>query len=82
MKLPLAGPSSKYRSRAHGVDRTIGLYPVQLEGGGERQQFALRDFPGLTLRASLGLGPIRGGAWLNGRAFVVAGTSLLESTLR
>ncbi|NCC41537.1 MAG: hypothetical protein EOM21_19385, partial [Gammaproteobacteria bacterium] len=77
MKIGLVGPSYEQRSLPFNAQRTINLFPIMDETG--KEVSALYGTPGLSLFASVGAGPIRGGLKSgNGRVFVVSGTALYE----
>lgn len=79
MKCGLVGPSYQERSLPFDAQRTINLYPVVDETKQGKEISALYGTPGLSLKNTVGLGPIRGVfSSANGRAFVISSTELYE----
>lgn len=77
MTVPFVGPSYQLRSRNADLQRSVGLIPVPLEPGNERSVWRFEDVPGLVVAYTLGA-VIRGALNVNGRNFVVAGSTLFE----
>lgn len=75
--MPPIGPSYPLRNRSGSKQRAVNLIPVPVEAPGDGVSSSYKDAPGLVQFADLGAA-IRGGYTLNGRAFVVAGSSLRE----
>lgn len=77
MKIGLIGPSYMQRSLPFDAQRTINLIPISDKDGADVS--SLLGTPGLSLFATCGSGPIRGGKdCANGRAFFVSGATLYE----
>lgn len=77
MKLNLVGPSSQQQSLPFNAERTVNLIPIADQRG--KEQSMLLSAPGLSLFATAGDGPHRGGfTSTNGRAFFVSGSKLYE----
>lgn len=77
MKIGLVGPSYQQRSLPFDAQRTLNLYPVLDPQG--KEVSALYGTPGLAIWAFAGGLPCRGCfTAANGRAFVVAGSTLYE----
>ena len=73
------GPSAYLPDRKAACQRTINMFLRQLTGLGEDKRVILESVPGLVERIDFGA-PVRG-AFSNGeREFVVAGTTLYETT--
>jgi hypothetical protein len=77
MSVPFVGPSYQLRSFNADMQRAVNLIPVPMEPGNERAGWRFEDVPGLVSAYSLGAA-IRGVQSVNGRHFVVAGTTLFE----
>lgn len=77
MKIGLVGPSYQQRSLPFDAQRTVNLFPIKDKQGADVS--SLLGTPGLSLFATCGVGPIRGGKdAANGRAFFVSGGTLYE----
>lgn len=71
------GPSFWLEDRKTAVQRSINLWMMGVEGLGEDAQVVLESAPGLELAHDFG-GTIRGMRNVDGRLFVVAGSTLYE----
>ncbi len=81
MKIPVVGPSYQMDDRAFDHQRSINCYPIISENPNSKDFLALVKCPGLSLYATAGSGPIRGGiSTSRGRSFVVSGFDLYEIT--
>lgn len=77
MKIGLVGPSYVQRSLPFDAQRTINLFPIADKDGADTK--SLLGTPGLSLFATCGSGPVRGGFdAANGRAFFLSGNGLYE----
>jgi len=72
MKTPILGSSYVIRSVNAADSRMINLYPEVVPEGGKEPAY-LQRCPGLTLKNTIGEGPIRGLYTLNGYLYVVSG---------
>lgn len=77
MSVPFVGPSYQLRSVNADQQRAVNLVPVPLEPGNERSGWRFEDVPGLSVAYTLS-GAVRGVLNVNGRCFVVAGSTLYE----
>ena len=75
--------NGSYSSQSLNADceRTVNFYPEQMESAGGKSQAVLYPCPGFALRATFGVGPIRGMFAQNGRKFVASGYELYEEVL-
>lgn len=79
MKIGLVGPSYQQRSLPFDAQRTVNLFPIIDQQGADVS--SLLGAPGLTVFATAGTGPVRGGkAVANGRGFFISGSTLYEIT--
>jgi len=72
------GPTYKERSTNFAAQRCINLYPLLAESGEPKEPVALVSIPGMTLFASIGIGPIRGIHYLDFNLYVVSGNKLYQ----
>jgi hypothetical protein len=77
MKTPILGSAYVARSVNAADNRMINLFPEIIPEGGKEPAF-LNRAPGLKLKASVGLGPIRGMWVLNDALYVVSGGQLYK----
>lgn len=73
------GPSAQLADRKSAVQRAVNLYMRQVDGLGENVQVVLDSAPGLELVQDFGV-EARGLYSTGGRIFVVAGSTLFETT--
>ncbi len=79
MRSPILGGASVARSVNAADNRMVNLYPEMIPEGGKEPAYLTRA-PGMTLLATIGLGPIRG-MWTAGAdSYVVSGTELYRVT--
>ena len=77
MQTPILGSAYVARSVNAADSRMINLYPEVVPEGGKQPAF-LQRAPGLTLRATVGTGPIRG-MWVHGAyLYVVSGSTFYQ----
>jgi Phage stabilisation protein len=76
MAVPIVGPSYTLATRKADIQRSVNMHLVGMESPG-KEPFIMDSIPGLTLFASLG-SAIRGAISVEGRCFVVAGSTLYE----
>lgn len=76
--LPFAGGSYADDSRPWSHQDTVNYIPVLAERAGTRSPMLLRGVPGMRAFAGVGTGPIRGARNVEGRDFVVSGTTLYQ----
>jgi hypothetical protein len=72
------GPSYRSQSKIADDERCVNWYPEKIEAPNGKADWVLYPTPGFELYATAGSGPIRGFYTLNGRTFVVSGSSLYE----
>jgi hypothetical protein len=77
MKTPILGSSYVIRSVNAADSRMINLYPEVVPEGGKEPAY-LQRCPGLTLKNTIGEGPIRGLYTLNGYLYVVSGNKFYQ----
>jgi hypothetical protein len=77
MKTPILGSAYVARSVNAADNRMINLFPEIIPEGGKEPAF-LNRAPGLKLKVSVGLGPIRGLWVLGGNLYVVSGSQLYK----
>jgi hypothetical protein len=75
MKTPILGSSYVVRSVNAADNRLVNLYPEVIPEGGKEPAY-LQRCPGLALKATVGLGPIRGLWSLKNLMYVVSGQEL------
>ncbi len=80
MKTPFLGPAYTARSPFVANNRLVNLYPSVLEGAKGRDVGAFYSTPGLTLKATVGGGPIRGMIQTGDTALVVSGGGVYQIT--
>jgi len=73
MKTPILGSSYVIRSVNAADNRMVNLYPEVIPEGGKEPAY-LQRCPGLSFKATVGTGPIRGLYTLNQYAYVVSGS--------
>lgn len=73
------GPSYFLSDRKSAVQRAVNLYMREVEGVGENKQVVLDSAPGLTALIDFGV-TVRGSYSTDSRKFVVAGSTLYETT--
>lgn len=73
------GPSYFLSDRKSAVQRAVNLYMREVEGVGENKQVVLDSAPGLTALIDFGA-TVRGSYATDSRKFVVAGSTLYETT--
>jgi hypothetical protein len=79
MQTPILGSAYTARSVNAADNRMVNLFPEVVPEGGKQPAF-LQRVPGLTLRISVGTGPIRG-LWEHaGNMYVVSGNTLYRVT--
>ena len=71
MRTPILGSSYVVRSVNAADSRMVNLFPEVIPEGGKQPAF-LNRAPGLTLKVTVGLGPIRGMWAFGGNAYVVS----------
>jgi hypothetical protein len=77
--VPFVGPSYQMDARSFDVQRTINYYPLVSEVQTSKSVTALRQCPGLSLYATAGTGPCRGGiSSTANRLFFVSGSGFYE----
>ncbi len=84
VKLPgFIGPSYTSESRIAAYDRSVNVYPEQIESGTGQNSYVLYMAPGYTAFCTLPDTPVRGFYTLNGTTWAVGGESLyrLPTTL-
>lgn len=79
MKTPILGSAYVARSINAADNRMVNLFPEIVPEGGKEPAF-LNRAPGLTLLATVGIGPIRGLWTFNGVGYVVSGLELYKIT--
>ena len=72
-KLPFIGAAYRSRSLNVSAQRSVNCY---LEAGEDGAPIALYGTPGTVLKASLGVGPVRGGIAAGGYAWFVSGNTV------
>ena len=77
-KIPFVGGSYIYDSLHFDAQRCVNWYPARSESGTSRDEYILMPTPGLLTFSELDDVGIRGQWEVNGRAFVVAGSTLYE----
>jgi hypothetical protein len=77
MKTPILGSSYVARSVNAADSRMVNLFPEIIPEGGKEPAF-LNRAPGLKLKVSVGLGPIRGLWEFNNTLYVVSGSQLYK----
>jgi hypothetical protein len=77
MKTPILGSAYVARSVNAADNRMINLFPEIIPEGGKEPAF-LNRAPGLKLKVSVGLGPIRGLWEINGNLYVVSRNKLYK----
>jgi Phage stabilisation protein len=77
-KTGLVGGSYTTQSIIADSSRTINWYPEQIESNRGISGAALYPTPGLSLFSTVGTGPMRGSAFLDGRLYTVSGNKLYE----
>ena len=80
MKTPFLGPAYTARSPFLANNRLVNLYPSIVEGAKAREVGAFYTTPGLTLKATVGGGPIRGMAQTGDTALIVSGAGVWQLT--
>ncbi len=79
MKTPILGSSYVIRSVNAADNRMVNLYPEVIPEGGKEPAY-LQRCPGLTLKATVGTGPIRGVYSLGNYLYVVSGSEFYRLT--
>jgi hypothetical protein len=79
MQTPILGSAYVTRSVNAADNRMINIYPEMVPEGGKQAAFLMRC-PGLTLKVSVGLGPIRGMWWHSVYLYVVSGNTFYQIT--
>ena len=79
MKTPILGSSYVIRSVNAADNRMVNLYPEVVPEGGKEPAY-LQRCPGLTLKTSVGTGPIRGVYSLGDYLYVVSGSEFYRLT--
>lgn len=72
-EIPFIGPAYSARSLNASAQRAVNCY---LEAGADSAHNALYGTPGTVLRASIGVGPVRGGVTAGGKAWFVSGVEV------
>jgi hypothetical protein len=73
MQTPILGSAYVARSVNAADSRMVNMFPEMVPEGGKQPAF-LQRCPGLALRATVGLGPIRGMWWHQSYLYVVSGS--------
>ncbi len=82
MRLPsFVGPSYTSESRIAAYDRTVNLYPEQIESGTGQNSYVLYLPPGYATFCTLPDTPVRGFYTLNGATWAVGGETLYQLPL-
>lgn len=77
MKTPILGSTYVARSVNAADARMVNIFPEVIPEGGQEPAF-LQRAPGLTLLATLGLGPVRGLWTFDGYGYAVSGNTLYK----
>jgi len=79
MKTPILGSAYVARSVNAADSRMVNIFPEMVPEAGKEPAF-LQRCPGLTLKVSVGLGPIRGLWWHGVYLYVVSGNTFYQVT--
>lgn len=75
MRVPFVGPAYRTRGIGQSAQRAVNCFLERTERGG-RTEYTLYGTPGLTLRATVGDGPIRELFWFGNYAYIVSGDTV------